>query len=160
MSFEWTPERCDELRRLHAKGFSFGQIVAEMGSGLTRNAAIGKASRMGLPDRLGPRPKPKSLLDGRLCVKQRRPRRSIAECRINAPADISDRLPPREMTELPMEISDCAVSLWELTDKTCRWPVGEACGAEQMFCGAIPFEDAPYCARHCRFAYKTEEKAP
>lgn len=40
-----------------------------------------------------------------------------------------------------------AVRLLDLVATSCRYPVGEATGAEQLFCGAAkPAESGPYCA--------------
>lgn len=41
----------DLLRKLHAEGLSYSAIAAVIGQGVTRNAALGKAKRMKLPDR-------------------------------------------------------------------------------------------------------------
>lgn len=38
------------------------------------------------------------------------------------------------------------VGLMDLTSHTCRWPVGSATGARQMFCGF--YADGPYCPEH------------
>src|SRR5581483_11416960 len=41
-------------------------------------------------------------------------------------------------------------SLLELTDATCRWPVGDPQHPEFFFCGAPPRANSPYCAAHWR----------
>ena len=46
----WTEARIDQLRTLHAEGLSFAQIARVLG-GVTRNAVIGKAGRIGLTGR-------------------------------------------------------------------------------------------------------------
>ncbi len=43
----WTPEREATLRKLHASGLTFGAIAKQLG-GVSRNAVIGKANRLGL----------------------------------------------------------------------------------------------------------------
>lgn len=50
---EWTPERVEALKRLHAEGLSNSQIAGRLG-GVSRNAVIGKISRMGLAGRAAP----------------------------------------------------------------------------------------------------------
>lgn len=47
----WTDERVAELKKLWGDGFSCSQIAAELGCGITRNAVIGKAHRLGLSQR-------------------------------------------------------------------------------------------------------------
>lgn len=59
MAFDWTPERVSELKRHYFAGLSARQIAEAMGDGLTRNAVIGKTTRLGLTT-----PKPKA--SGRL----------------------------------------------------------------------------------------------
>ncbi len=59
---DWTDERIELLKKLWADGLSGNQIAAELG-GITRNAVIGKAHRLGLPGRPrsgGPNPKKRS----------------------------------------------------------------------------------------------------
>ena len=45
-------------------------------------------------------------------------------------------------------------SLTELTDATCRWPVGEPGTPEFYFCGGKPLAARPYCAYHAALAYQ------
>jgi hypothetical protein len=47
--------------------------------------------------------------------------------------------------------------LLELTDDTCRWPVGDPCAADFFFCGAPPLPGKPYCAAHCARAERVDE---
>lgn len=43
----WSDDRVEELKKLHAEGYSASQIAFMLG-GATRNSVIGKASRLGL----------------------------------------------------------------------------------------------------------------
>lgn len=47
----WTDEQTALLRKLWEDGLSGGQIAKKMGGGLSRNAVIGKAFRIGCPHR-------------------------------------------------------------------------------------------------------------
>lgn len=47
----WTEERVALLRKLHGEGHPFTLIADQLGGGITRNAAIGKARRLNLPER-------------------------------------------------------------------------------------------------------------
>ena len=49
----WTDERVELLKKLWSDGLSASQIAAELG-GITRNAVIGKAHRLGLQSRPSP----------------------------------------------------------------------------------------------------------
>ena len=44
----WTKERIELLTKLWTEGLNASQIAAELGGGLTRNAVLGKAHRLGL----------------------------------------------------------------------------------------------------------------
>ncbi|GAB4576320.1 MAG: GcrA family cell cycle regulator [Rhodothalassiaceae bacterium] len=50
----WTDEKIAALRKLWDKGLSASQIATEIGDGVTRNAVIGKAHRLGLKARPSP----------------------------------------------------------------------------------------------------------
>ena len=49
----WTDERIERLRTMWAKGATASQIADELG-GVSRNAVIGKAHRLGLEQRPSP----------------------------------------------------------------------------------------------------------
>ena len=61
--------------------------------------------------------------------------------------------PPLERDPAPT-IDDMAIpmeqrcSLMQLTDKTCRFPVGYPGSPDFFFCGALPRDDSPYCTGH------------
>ena len=45
-------------------------------------------------------------------------------------------------------------SLLELTEETCRWPIGDPGTADFFFCGGPTVTSLPYCAYHSRVAYQ------
>ena len=53
MSFEWDEPRMELLKRLWVSGESARTIAERLGAGLTRNAVIGKAHRLGLTGKQG-----------------------------------------------------------------------------------------------------------
>ncbi|GHF12921.1 global cell cycle regulator GcrA-like protein [Kordiimonas sediminis] len=50
----WTDERIEKLKELWDSGLSASQIAKELAEGVTRNAVIGKAHRLGLKSRPSP----------------------------------------------------------------------------------------------------------
>ena len=50
----WTDERIAVLKKMWKSGSSAADIAKELGKGVTRNAVIGKAHRMGLSGRPSP----------------------------------------------------------------------------------------------------------
>ncbi len=134
----WTEERVAMLGNLLRGGLSAGQIAEEMG-GITRNAVIGKARRLGLGFcATNPGGRPKS---------GRKPRAH----------PFVDRKPPNvapgAIADLQPEIVANPVTLLELTEWTCRWPIGDPTSPDFVFCGALPVPGHSYCAGHCRLAY-------
>lgn len=140
----WTPGRIAELKRLFDANYTCSQMAREIG--VTRNAVIGKLSRLGLSRPKGDNGMPRRIsprLAPRLPPRQtqvRMLRAVLAE--MQAPA-----------TEV--EIDERRCSLFELGAGTCRWPIGRPGAADFGFCGDAPAGGLPYCARHCRLAYRS-----
>jgi len=150
----WTDERVETLKKLWAEGHSASRIAAELG-GITRNAVIGKVHRLGLsgraksPSSAAPRP--------------RKPRAAAHMLRISRPS-IRGNTTLAHAFELDMEPEahpiDTVIpigqrrSLLELTEDTCRWPIGDPGSADFYFCGGPAVTSLPYCAYHSRVAYQ------
>jgi len=45
-------------------------------------------------------------------------------------------------------------TILELTEQTCRWPIGDPGSSEFFFCGGNTIAGLPYCAYHSRVAYQ------
>ncbi len=65
----WTEERVKTLKKLWEEGKTARQIAETLGGGLTRNAVIGKANRMGLrtPSSKGGSSSPETVTSGQGC---------------------------------------------------------------------------------------------
>ena len=59
--------------------------------------------------------------------------------------------PEPELVEIPVEQRK---TLLQLSDKTCRWPVGDPGSPDFYFCGGDTANELPYCACHSRVAYQ------
>jgi GcrA cell cycle regulator len=46
------------------------------------------------------------------------------------------------------------LSLLELNEATCHWPVGDPSSPEFFFCGGKALPSLPYCTHHSRIAYQ------
>jgi GcrA cell cycle regulator len=46
------------------------------------------------------------------------------------------------------------LSLMELTERTCKWPIGDPTDEDFHFCGHQAAPGRPYCAAHCAIAYQ------
>ncbi|MFG1403146.1 GcrA family cell cycle regulator [Xanthobacter sediminis] len=158
----WNDERVELLKKLWSEGLSASQIANELGD-ITRNAVIGKVHRLGLSGRAkssasAVRPqrpnRPESPRD------QTRPQRPMVQGNTALAAEIDD-LPEEAPAPAPKPVaSDNVVSLGQrctimnLTESTCRWPVGEPGTESFYFCGGKSNPGMPYCTQHARIAYQ------
>ena len=149
----WTDERVELLKKLWADGLSASQIAAELG-GITRNAVIGKVHRLGLsgraksPSSAAPRQRkarPASML--RVSRPTMRGNTALAQAFEYEPE------PEPEVIDNIIPIGQRRTIL-ELTENTCRWPIGDPGSADFFFCGGGTTAGLPYCAYHCRVAYQ------
>ena len=99
----WTDERIDTLRNLWEKGLTASQIAESLG-GVSRNAVIGKAHRLGLKARPSP---VKAADDGaaarpaKTATKPATARAPVTRPVAAKPAPSIDRAPARVATERP-----------------------------------------------------------
>lgn len=157
----WTEDRVAMLRRLWADGLSASQIAGELG-GISRNAAIGKLHRLGLtgqdraPRTSGPR-KPRAST----AVFRPRPRPAVSG---NTALAADPRLTFDAALEPEVEADIIPIgqrcTLLELSDDTCRWPIGDPGEPDFYFCGGRPAHGLPYCGYHTRVAYQPRSSAP
>jgi GcrA cell cycle regulator len=147
----WTDERVELLKKLWADGLSASQIAGELG-GITRNAVIGKVHRLGLSGRAK---SPSSSAPRARKPRSHMLRVSRASMRGNTALALAYEMEPE-----PVEQYDNVIpigqrrTLLELTENTCRWPIGDPASSEFFFCGGPPITGLPYCAHHSRIAYQ------
>ena len=150
----WTDERVELLKKLWADGLSASQIAAELG-GITRNAVIGKVHRLGLsgraksPSSSAPRPRKARAHSHMMRV----PRPSMRGNTALAQAYEYEAEPEPELLDNIIPIGQRR-TLLELTEDTCRWPIGDPATPEFFFCGGTPVTGLPYCHYHSRVAYQ------
>ena len=60
-----------------------------------------------------------------------------------------------EELDIPLEQR---LSLLQLSEQTCKWPIGDPLSADFYFCGQHSNEGQPYCEFHSRRAYHQIEK--
>lgn len=156
----WTDDRVELLKKFWADGLSCSQIAGELGGGITRNAVIGKVTRLHLPLRTHPTggPRRKFGADGGLAfrvkrgIEQRRQRapRPLPDCPIRAVIHKPEPTPVDDLS-IPLEQR---LGILDLEDGRCRWPVGHPGEAGFFYCGSpdvVP--NTSYCAGHCARAF-------
>lgn len=178
----WTREQDAELLRLRADGLSCGDIAAALSErvrpGTSRNACIGRLSRLGLDGvqavrasseaarRAREEARAEAERERRVRVENRkiareeeRAARRAAAAPPPKPATGRTRLPDGALPPMPMlaEVpAEAAPGLLfaspGLRHDSCRWPLrGEGLGL--VVCGDRAGEGASYCAAHHRMAY-------
>ena len=142
----WTTERIELLKGGFEAGLSCRQIAVQIG--VSRNAVIGKLSRLKLARDTGGIARPPKQ-EG---VQRRRPRagQRLRQIMLKMP---SGELRPCEIEEPIHNGHTC--SLMELSKATCRWPISTPGLADFCFCGNPPIEGLPYCVGHSRMAYRS-----
>jgi len=160
----WTDERVELLRKLWLDGLSASQIAAELANGITRNAVIGKVHRLGLsgrvkaPSTAAPRPR-SSKPQGHRPTTQRSssgPSTRGNNALAYAPR-IQEAPAPKAELEVVIPMSE-RVTIMELREAMCRWPLGDPATAEFRYCGGKSEIGDPYCTYHARIAYQPAQE--
>ncbi len=135
---EWTEDAIARLRALWAEGHSTAEIGRRMG--ISKNAVVGKAHRLGLEARPSP---------------IRREETSEAHTAAAPRRVLGPTLPP--LAAAPGEASAPRVVVANAAPvprtHSCCWPLGEPGTAGFHFCGAAALPGKPYCAEHAAIAY-------
>ena len=137
----WSDERVEQLKTLWTEGLSASQIARALG-GVTRNAVIGKVHRLGLAGRASP-------------SRSDRPRMPMAPKAPGMRAVVATA-PVVEEDPLQLEDGNFATVL-TISDRMCRWPIGDPAATEFHFCGRAPKSGSPYCEAHARKAYQPQQ---
>lgn len=145
----WKDEHTAALVGLVGK-LSFANAAAEInarfGTSYSRNAAIGKAARLGL---VTPAPKrdPQDIAATRRARQERTNERSKAKRRAAGIPAVTPRWTRAELkTELLcVAVDPMGISLLDLEAGQCRWPDGDG---PFTFCGHPQFGSSSYCRRH------------
>jgi GcrA cell cycle regulator len=152
----WPPERVELLKKLWAEGLTASQVAARLGDGISRNAVIGKVHRLGLSGRQSvqrssaPRPR-----RPRQPSHPGRPTSGQAAVAVKPQARPQPRPEPEPQPIRLVEIPKSErVSILMLSDKTCRWPLGDPGSEDFCFCGHTPKAGLPYCEYHASLAYQ------
>jgi GcrA cell cycle regulator len=146
----WTADRVEMLKTLVAEGRSYS-IIAGLIGGVSRNACIGKALRIGISNGKGrggdnyvgnlePKPPKQKRRDGSAT------RIYLSKQTGSRPTMIVDKyVEPAPLIDIPVAQRK---QLIELTSKTCHWPVGDPTEPDFYFCGGDTDLPSQYCAYH------------
>ena len=138
----WTEDREKKLRELWNKGHTANQIANILG-GTTRNAVIGKAHRL----KLAARAQSKNTYIKSSKEQKNQPQNS-KNTKLSRKARFKSLLLDKNFEpENPK-------TLEELSDITCRWPMGHPDEKNFYFCGRHPVKGFSYCQLHVLYAFQ------
>ncbi len=137
----WTDEKVAVLRQYWGSGKSASEI-AEMIGGMSRNAVIGKAHRLGLAGRPSP-------------IKERKARPKAPSPSHASPATTTTPATPKVPLDNVVELlPGGGATILSLTERMCRWPHGDPKKPGFRFCGKPAADGTSYCADHLKLAYQ------
>ena len=137
----WTEEKVEKLRDLWSKGHTASQIAEVLGE-TTRNAVIGKAHRLNLEARA-----PSKQTSSSSNKSSSNPVKRSSQTLSRKSKFQSILLDKNFEAEKP-------TSLENLTESTCKWPIGHPDEKNFYFCGRKPEGDFPYCKLHVLYAFQ------
>ena len=180
----WSDERVEMLKKMWAEGQSASQIAKELGgvtrnAVIGKVHRLGLSNRNGsgggteAPAKAA-KPAPKPAAKAKPAPKPAKAERKTEAARDAAPAATSSRvkaiipagqpLPPQpsaneidpEALAKVNEIEKKAkkLTLMELTERTCKWPVGDPATEDFWFCGLPVQSGKPYCEAHVGVAFQ------
>ena len=175
----WTDERVETLKKMWTEGQSASQIAKELG-GVTRNAVIGKVHRLGLSNRAAPAKAPEK--EPAKAKTAEAPKKAAAKEAPAKAAEAAPKPEPKDPPRvrpiitagqpLPPQPSNSEISaealeklkalekkakklkLMQLTERTCKWPIGDPATEEFWFCGHTTQPGKPYCETHVGVAFQ------
>lgn len=149
----WTDEKVKLLVQLWESGQSITQIGKALG--MTRNAVVGKAHRIGLAKRASPimrsekpaQPRPAPSHQAGPPAAPRAPVQVKTEPAAAPQATPAGQAPQAQLTPAML------AALTPSTGPRCKWPIGDPKSSEFDFCDHVALPGKPYCAQHCAMAY-------
>ena len=141
----WTDEKVNKLKELWGKGNTASQI-AEIIGGISRNAVIGKAHRLNLEARA-----PSKQSSSHRSKESKQPIRRSSTPMSRKAKFQSILLDKNFEAENPK-------SLEELSEETCKWPIGHPNEEKFYFCGRKPEGEFPYCKLHVLYAFQPKNQ--
>ena len=149
----WTDERIAQLKAGWEGGMTASQIAEALGEGVSRNAVIGKAHRLGLESR----PSPVKGADDAAVVPAPAKAAATVAVPVVAPAPLATPIAKPPAAKKPTRTGKAArTTLLDLNEKICKWPIGHPGEADFHFCGKPSQAGFPYCTEHCLIAYQAQ----
>lgn len=180
----WTDDRVEILKKLWVEGQSASQIAKELGGvtrnavigkvhrlGLSNRATSSSSSKSDAK----PKTSVKSMSDTKRVSNKTstskvtsanspsEPRSNVTSLRRQIipagqplpPQPSANEISPEALARVSeIEKKAKKISLLELTERTCKWPVGDPATEEFWFCGLPSQAGKPYCEAHVGVAFQ------
>lgn len=145
MELPWQSSEITALKDYHEAGLTASQMAPKIGIGRSHTAVLERLREEGFVT------KAKAFV-----VDEPRYRAVIPE----RPAPSQPTLKPDRL-RLPFKLrvkgleepGAGRVTMANVSNNTCRWPIGDVGDADFHFCGHQPHEGLTYCKHHARTAY-------
>lgn len=150
----WNDDKEAEFRRLWSEGKSASEIAEKLDT--TRSAVCGKARRLKLAARRRPNAPPRAARTSAaapklVVVPARQTGKSELTRQIKAAVPRQKTLPGRGTIPAPVaarKADGTHYGITDLTNRTCRWPIGAPADEGFHFCGNPTHQDRYYCLHH------------
>ena len=184
MQMSWTDDRVEVLKKLWVEGQSASQIAKELGGvtrnavigkvhrlGLSNRATSSSSSKSDTKSKTSV----KSVSDTKRVSNKTstskvtsanspsEPRSNVTSLRRQIipagqplpPQPSANEISPEALARVSeIEKKAKRISLLELTERTCKWPVGDPATEEFWFCGLPSQAGKPYCEAHVGVAFQ------
>jgi GcrA cell cycle regulator len=141
----WNPQKITKLKELWGSGKTASQIAEIIGD-MSRNAVIGKAHRLNLSAKIKTRAaKSNHIYENNLDKKNIKTTQG-GRGRFKSLIIEKDFEP-----ESPKQLE-------ELSEDSCKWPIGHPNEKLFYFCGRSSLKDFSYCKLHLLYAYQPKSK--
>jgi GcrA cell cycle regulator len=180
----WTDERVETLKKMWGEGQSASQIAKELGgvtrnAVIGKVHRLGLSNRAGTtPAKAEAKPAPKGEAKPKAEPKADTPK---VEPRVEAkpaaeraepvqlparkviipagqplpPQPSANEISPEALASVrEIEKKSPKISLMELTERTCKWPIGDPATDDFWFCGLASQPGKPYCEAHVGVAFQ------
>ena len=180
----WTDERVELLKKMWGEGQSASQIAKELGGvtrnavigkvhrlGLSNRSTTTATPKTEAKAKTAPKPEAKPAAPKERAQPKLAPAPAAAEVKPTNVTPLRRQIVPAGQPLPPQpsanEISPEAlarvsevekkakkISLLDLTEKTCKWPVGDPATDDFWFCGLPSQAGKPYCEAHVGVAFQ------
>lgn len=166
----WTDEMVEDLKKMWKEGLTTGEIGKRLN--VSKNSIVGKVHRLGLSGRpspikkkdeepKAPKAKPAKAAPAETKAAEKKSAAPLKETFEQRPAAPAPEPKAKAASFHPMPAKNPVhkgghhhnLSLTELDNHTCRWPVGDPKDAGFHFCGKKVRLGQTYCEEHSAIAY-------